>query len=258
MTIAITATAQLGTTPPSVLLNLTRTASTETTVRVRRMDADGTTRDVRTVDAGPTDISAGSAVVTDYEYRYGTSVTYLVQETGSTVAFSMDVPQPWLTHVGVPTRSVAVRFRPGAFALEEWAIDEGVFPVLERSSPIVVTGGARQEPVGSFTIAVSTPAELTALKDLFRDGSALLLNSSPSLGWGIDTAYITAGSIRRARTVAASLFAPDRDLEVPYRVVGRPDGGTRAAYAWANEAVVYALWSSIPVGTTWATVAAGP
>lgn len=256
MTIAITATAQPSTNPPSVLLNLTRTGSSETTVRVRRIDADGVTRDVRTIAAGPVDISTGTATVTDYEYPYGTSVTYLVQETGSTASFSMDVAQVWLTHIGVPSRSVAVRFRPGSFGVEEWGIEEGVFSVLERSTPIVVTGGSRQEGTGSFTIAVSTPGELTALKDLFRDGSALLLNASPSLGWHIETAYIAAGSIRRARTVA-SLFEPDRDLEVPYRVVSRPEGGTRAAYTWADEAADYATWSAIPAGTKWSQVAAG-
>lgn len=256
MAFTFTATAQPNTTPPSVLLSVTRTSGTTSTIHMDRIDADGVSREVRTATGSSLDVSSGSATVTDNEYRYGTSVTYRVrEEPGTSQDFSMEVDVPWLTHIGVPSRSRPVDFRIGTNDEEEWGLEQGVFDVLNRTTPIVVTGGARQAPVSSLTLSITSVAEKSAIRDLLSDGSALLLNVPTSLGLGLDSAYIAIGSASVSRPSSVGTEAL-WDIKLPYRVVSRPQSGTRAGYAWADVAASYGTWASIPAGTTWADLAA--
>lgn len=255
----MTATAQPNTTPPSVLLSITETGTPYTTpLTVQRMDADGVTRKVRTPSGAGLDLSSGSATLTDYEYPYGTSVTYILAESTSTTTgtFSMDVLDVWLTHLGVPALSLTVEHAPGTDQDETWALEQGVFPVLERSAPIVVSSGARQAPAMKLLVYAETDAERTALRQLLADGSPLLLNVSPSLGYGVSTSYVAVGNVTATRGVQLAT-SPLRILTLECQVVDRPEGGTRADYTWVDESAKYATWSAIPAGTTWAQLAAG-
>jgi hypothetical protein len=230
---------------------------TVSSVTISRTDPDGATRMVRTTDGGPLVLSGGAGTVWDNEIPYGVPVTYSVAEgSAPTVTASMDVAVPWLTHLGVPSRSVAADFRPGTNDSESWAITQGVFPILGRSTPIVITGSARTAPASKLVVGANDAGTRQALKSLLADGSPLLLNVSPTLGLGLATAYISVGNVTPSRLVDLGT-SPYWVFELPYQVISRPVGGTRAAVTWADESAKYATWASIPAGTTWAQIAAG-
>jgi hypothetical protein len=107
-----------------------------------------------------------------------------------------------------------------------------------------------------MTVGIAQASELAALKALLADGSPLLLNADQALGYGIDTAYIAAGTVTVTRSYQVLPY-PERDVKIDFQVVARPVGGTRAAVTWASESAKYATWASIPAGTTWAQIAAG-
>lgn len=254
---ALSASVDQSTTPPSVRIDIADTRATPaTSVVVTRQDSTGRSYPVRTADGGPLVVSGGTATLYDNELPYGTQVTYSVNVVGAVTATArIDVDSVWLTHPGVPSLSVPVDFRPGSFSSEEWAIDQGVFNVLGRSSPVVVTSGARTSPASSFTIYTETLDQLRALKQLFADGSPLLLNVSPTLNTGLDTSYITASGVTVSRP---SPVAPheDRDIAVKYQVVDRPTGGTQSAITWSDIAAKYATWADVAAAVkSWAALA---
>lgn len=257
-TVTITPTADPTNSPPRMKLDVTATGTpTVSSVTISREDPDGSIKLVRTTDGGPLVLSAGAGTVYDYEIPPGESVTYSIPEgSAPTTTTSMNTGAVWLVHLGVPSRSVSLRFRRGSFTSETWAIEQGVFPILGRATPIVVTGSARTAPASSFTVAIDQPADLTALRILLADGSPLFLSADVGLGYGIDTNYIAAGNVTVSRPVQPLLYS-ERDVEIPYQVVGRPAGGTRAGTTWADVAAEFATWASIPVGKTWAQLAAG-
>lgn len=257
-TVTITPTPEPSNTPPRMKLDVTATGTpTVTSVTLSRTDADGTTRLVRTSDGGPLVLSAGAGTIYDYEIPYGEAVTYSLPEgSAPTADTQLDTGAVWLVHLGLPSKSVSVRFRRGSFQSETWSIDQGIFPILGREEPIVITGSTRVAAASSLTLAIDQAADLAALKNLLRDGSPLLLNADTALGYGIDTAYIAVSNVTVSRSVSI-LYNGNRDVELPYQVIARPAGGTRALYTWADVAVDYTTWSSIPAGKTWAQLAAG-
>lgn len=254
----LTATAEPNNSPPRVRLDITETGTPViNAVTVTRTDADGRVSPVRTIDGGLLPVSGGVAQLFDYEVPFGTSVTYqIVEGNAPTDTASVDATDPWLIHIGVPTRSRPVDLRIGAHEQEEWAVDQGVFPILGRREPIVVTGSTRTAPSSSLIVGTDTLAEREDLSDLLADGSALLMNVSPTLGLGLGTAYIAVGNVTVKRLSSVGTD-PHWDLTLPYQVVARPAGGTRAVVTWADVAAKYSTWSSIPAGTTWAQLAAG-
>lgn len=255
MAFSFTATAQPATTPPSVLLSVTRNSGTAATIHMDRLDDDGLTREVRNLSGGDIDISSGSAVVTDYEYRYGTTVTYRVREEPTTSQdFAMDADAVWLTHIGVPTRSVTLFV--AEFGELTRPVERGVFAVLGRAEPIIVTGNRRSAPAGLIHARTKTHEERLALAAVLDDGSPLLLNVPVSLDWGLESAYVSFGDVTESRTIDWAGH-PWREWSLPYQVVARPVGGTRAGVTWSDGAGLYATWSSVPGGKTWAQAAAG-
>lgn len=257
-TFTLTATAQPTNDPPRVQLDVTETGTPViSAVTINRTDVDGRVRPVRTTDGGPLPVSGGVAQIFDYEIPYGTTATYQVVENNApTAGATLDVDVPWLIHLGVPSRSLTIDLRKGSHDQEEWDIDQAVFPILGRSEPIVITGTTRTAPASSLIAGTDTLGDRQAMKDLLADGSVLLLNVSPDLGLGLDTAYIAVGKVSSKRRSDVGTD-PYWDLQMPYQVVSRPAGGTRAAVTWADVAAKYATWSAIPAGTTWAQLAAG-
>lgn len=245
-TATLTATTDPTSTPPRVRLDVTVSGTPAiTSVVITRQNASGRSYPVRTADAGPLPVSGSTATLYDYELPYGTQATYSVNVAGTpSVTAEIDAESVWLTHPGVPSLSVPVDFRPGSFASEDWALDQGVFTVLGRSSPVVVTSGARTSPASSFTIYTETLEQLRALKQLFADGSPLLLNVSPLLGTGLDTSYIAANSVTVTRPSPVA-YHEDRDIAVKYQAVDRPAGGTSAAITWNDIAAKYSTWQAI-------------
>lgn len=256
-TFTLTATAEPAATPPRVRLDVGQTGTPALTgVNITRTDPDGRIRPVRSADGGPIPVST-TGVAYDYEVRYGASSTWTIAENNApTATTTLNVGVPWLVHLGDPTKSVTADFRVGTNESEEWGITQGVFPVLGREEAIVITSGARSAPTSSLIVAVNTPTARAAIRNLLADGSILFLNVPASLGLGMDSAYIAIGTVQPKRRSSIGTD-PYWDLELPYQVVARPAGGTRAAIAWTDVSARYATWSSVPTGNTWAQIAAG-
>lgn len=256
-TLTVTATEHPETTPPSVRLDVTATGTpTITSVTLSRTDPSGRAYPVRTSDGGPLVLSGGVATVWDYEIPYGTTSTYQASATGATSGTDtalLSVSDVWLVHPGVPSRSMAVSVAD--FGEVVGAADRGVFAVIGRSDPVVISGGARNSDAGVLELWTDTDPERVALKQLLSDSATLLLNVPASLGWGVDTCYISIGDVTATRPVVYAA-QPRRDWSLPYQVVARPSGGSQALRTWATVAGEYATWADLAAtGLTWAEVA---
>jgi hypothetical protein len=250
-TYTLTATAQTATTPPSVRLVLGVSGTGQPSkVTVQRIDADGITRPVRTPYGSTLPISGGTGLVYDYEYPYGTSVTYTLAEAPTTTAaFTMTITRPWLTHVGVPSRSVTfTTARGGGVLAEGYDVQQVALPILGSSYPLVISGGARMAPTITVPVLLKTTAEQVALRALLADASPLLLNAP--VGYGLTTAYVTVGKVDSSwqSPIVSDSY---RVANLPCQVVGRPGGPAQAPVTWAMVAAKYGTWASIPAGKTW-------
>jgi hypothetical protein len=256
-TLTITATPDPTSRPPSIRLDV-QDAGTPAipSTTLYRLDPDGRNRKVRTADDGPLVISGGVGTVIDYEVPLGSTVTYVTSQAGGpTVDASVDSDQAWLVDPGSPAQSVQLDLRRGSNSEEQWAIDQGSFAVLGRSTPIVVTSGARTAPSSTLITSVPTLAQLSAFRSLLSGGAPLLLNVPPQLGLGIDTAYISVGnvSVSRPSDVGSEQL---RDLTLPYQVVDRPAGGTQAAITWNDIAAKYPTWAAVAASArSWSELA---
>jgi hypothetical protein len=234
-TLTLTATAEPDHIPPRVRLDVTDTGGPAiTAVTIYRLDSDGRQRLVRTADDGPLQVSGGSAMVYDYEIPYGAVATYVIAEGNApTAVTTLNVGVPWLVHPGVPTRSQPIHISEfGSFARP---VERGVFRVLGRSEPVVVTAGARSAGEGTISVRTKTDAGRAALDLLLDDGSPLLLNLPSDLGWGMATCYVSIGDVAAARTLEVADH-PWREWVLPYLIVSRPAGGTQAAIMWDDIA----------------------
>lgn len=256
-TLAIALVQQMNTTPPSVRVDVTETGTPSVgTVTVLRTDPDGLTRPVRTPDGGPLAISGGVATVTDFEVPYGAAVTYSIAANNvPTVSGSLGETDAWLTHLGVPSRSVKLLVI-AELADREQDTGAAVLEVMDRARPIIISGATRPAETGGLVVQTTTADELTAMRALLADDAVLLLNMPPSLGYLEPTAYVSVGRLRAARLVDYGP-EPRRLWTLPYRVADRPAGGTRALVTHADVSARFARHSDIPAGVTHAQIAAG-
>lgn len=256
-TLGLALTPQLATTPPSYRVTVSETGSPSVgSVTVLRTDPDGLTRPVRTTDGGPLPISGGTATVTDNEVPFGVPVTYSIAVNNNpTIAGNLQVPEAWLIHLGVPSKSVML---PTIAELTDREQDTAavVLQPMDRPRPLTIAGSSRPSETGGLVVQTSTSSELVAMRALLDDDSVLLFNVPPSLGYLEPTAYVSIGRARAARLVD---YGPEqrRLWTLPYQVVDRPAGGTRAQVAHADVSARFARWSDISAGTTWAQIAAG-
>lgn len=258
-TLALGATADPASSPPSVVLQVVDTGTPAvSSVTILRLDPDGRYRKVRTSDDGPLLLSGGTASLVDYEVPLGSRVTYKVDQANlPTVDAVVDSDVPWLVNPGSPARSMPLSLRKGSNDSELWATDRGVFQVLGRPTPVVITGGTRAAAASSLLASTGSLSELTSLASLLADGGALLLNVPPQLGLGIATAYISIGDVTVTRPSDIGTQQM-RDITMPYQVVDRPVGGTQAGLTWLDVAARYATWSELAAAVpSWAALA-GP
>jgi len=255
----LTATPDPTYSPPRIRLDFTDTAATPvTSVTINRQNASGRVYPVRTSDGGPLPTSGGAATVFDYEAPPEQLLTYSTTITGGPTATAtlLPVPAVRLIHPGIPSRSMSIQLRRATNAQEDWDIQQGSFAVLGRSTPIVATGGARIAAASSLIVAISSDDERLALKQLLSDGAPLLLSVAPSLGFGLESAYIAIGKVSSARPVDLGTVQ-ERDIVLPYQVVARPAGGTRGGLTWDKVAATYPTWADLAAtGMTWAQLAA--
>lgn len=261
MTVTVTPTVELSTgygDPPRVQLDVADTGSL-TEVTVTRLNPDGRTVPVRTEDGGPLPLSSGVGLVYDYEPWFGQPATYSTLENPSTMSSPVTVgeTQAWLINPGVPEISMPIDFYVGSFAEEEWGVRQGIFWPMGRETPVVQSDGVLRAPASSVTVVIDTPDELTRLKTLLRDAGTLLLNVPPSLGLGVDTAYISVGAPRNRR-ISDIGSDPHRAVDLPYLVVDRPAGGTQAERTLVDLLAYPSLASLAAAYDTLFDVLAGP
>lgn len=256
-TLGLTATPQPTSTPPGVRLDVTASGTpTVTSVTVMRTDTGGRAYPVRTSDGGPLPLSGGVATIFDYEIPYGQTATYSVAATGVTTANAtalLDVSAIWLVHVGVP--AVSVPLFVSEFGELVRPSNQGVFDIIGRKDPVVVSGGARGSAAGTLSLRTKTDSERVALDQLLDDATGLFLNVPAGLRWGVESCYIAVGDVTAERTVEWAEH-PYREWRLPYRVVGRPAGGSQASRTYATVAGEYATYAAIAAtGKTYAELA---
>lgn len=245
MTLNVVATLEAGNLPPRVRLDVTSVGGANLQATPTRLDADGRTVPVRTPDGNPLPltVSGGNRVglLYDYEPPFGTTVQYGTSEVGlSGSPLLIDVAQPWLVHVGIPTLSQPVTFAEGSFAEETWTVARGVFYPIGRTNPVVITDGARKGSASSMTLITQTLAELAGVKALLADASTLLLNVDARQGTGVDTGYVSIGDVT-PRRLTGTVIDGYRLVQLPYTVVNRPAGGSQSQRTYSD---VLNAWST--------------
>lgn len=239
----LTATPEPDNVPPRIRLDLVWTeAGTEATIS--RIDPDNRTRVVRGGD--PATITAFLWTGYDYESWFGSSTVYTALIGASlvtAVAVTLDVTVPWLRHVGTPALSIAPDI--GGDGSPEYALTRAVFSPMGRTYPIVVTDGRRHAKTATLTINTWTLAERESLLDLLDDGSVLLYDVPPSLGWGITHAYIAPGNLTETRQVETIAGVPYRAWALPYDVVDVPVIGTTPPWTYAAVIVAYSTYATV-------------
>lgn len=255
-TLALTVTQQPATVPPSIRITVTETGSPSVgTVTVQRTDPDGTTSPVRTTDGAPLPLSGGIANVTDYELPYGYTVTYRVAagNNPSTTA-RLDVPDVWLTAIGVPSQSQQIQLV--RMASRQRAANRGLMQPIGRKNPIAISDGVRSGASGDLVVRTITDAQRRALDRLLDDSQVLLLNIPSVKDFGVDPCYVSIGETQEDRVMR---FGAEqrREWTLPYQIVDRPGGGSRAQYIYADLSAQYATYAAIPAGTTYAQLSAG-
>ena len=244
--------------PPRVRLDVTVTGGITSTT-ITRQDPDGRIVPVRTNTGDPLPISGGTAILYDYEAPFGAQVWYSSLEDPASVAqATVDDPIVWLIHPGVPVLSTPIELAAGSAAEEEWAVQQGIFWVMGRETPVVHTDGARKAPASTLSVITETLSQLRAMKALLADTSPLLLNVPPSLDLGLDTTYIAIGSVtpRRPSDIGSEQL---RTLTLPYTVVARPAGGSQATRTYADPAMDYGSYADLKAAyASYLALTAGP
>lgn len=269
MTLTVTPTVNLGSTPPSVSLQVTDSTNTVTSVTVTRFVSGGSSNVVRTSDGGPLPLTTSDTTkvgtLIDNEPPYAAPVQYSLDGgTTLTSAVTVAATRVWLVHPTKPALSMPLTV--SGLPTRSRAVARGVFAPLNRRTPIVVTDGARKAPTFTLGVRTASLTELAALDALLDDASTLLLNVPASKGWGVGAAYIAVGDITETRPIAYGPFAY-REWSLPYQVVDAPISGTAANTAggtpgvrtwsdlsvervtWANAGAAYSLWSKAEAGT---------
>jgi hypothetical protein len=117
--------------------------------------------------------------------------------------------------------------------------------------------------VGTFT-----DDERSALEGVLADGSVLLLNVPPSLGYGVASSYVQFFDVDENRVIDFGPW-PWREWPLPYQTVDRPAGGTQAGVTWNDVATVgdddytaaegsaFATWDEVAAAyDSWSALAA--
>ncbi|MGZ4617182.1 MAG: hypothetical protein ACXV3F_00330 [Frankiaceae bacterium] len=259
MTITVTPTVDTANWPARVKLSVSASAG-ETSTTITRLNPDGTTWPVRTNDGNPLALSGGSGLLYDYEAPYGAAVSYSSQESPSTVSaqVTVAVSRVWLVHPGVPSLSQPVRLAAGAFTRRTRPVTQGVFQVMGRTNPVVVSDGARKGVQSTLTVLTQSQADADAIDALMSDAGVVLLNIPTTLGYNFRTCYIAPGEMQSG-PVVDKVFETWQTFSWPFYVVDRPAGGSQAQRTWADVIAGYASWSAVKAHySTWTDVIAGP
>lgn len=260
MAVTVTPTVEPAYEPPRVKLEVVADSAT-TEVTVLRLDPDGSTSPVRTDDGNPLQLTLSGSdrvgEVYDYEPPYQEAIAYYAEEDPATVSgeITVDVDVPWLVHLGIPTLSRSVTL--ASFGGRTRPVRRAIYRPMGSRFAVAHTDGRRKAAESAIELRIDTLAELYALEDLTDDASVLLLNVPASLGWGVRHEYVSVGDIEEVRLIEYAA-EPRRYYQMPYVVVARPEGGTRAAWSMDDIAANFATMNDIKAAfPTMADIAAG-
>lgn len=261
-TVTVTPTVELDAIPPRVRLDVVDTGTpTIVAVTVTRLNPDGTTAVVRTDDGNPLVLatvgSQRQGTVYDNEVPYGAPVSYSTQENAATVSteVTVNVAEPWLIHPGVP--ALSKRITVASIGPRQRRVRRSVYYPMGGRYPVVHTDGRRKVHEGDIELRVDSLQELSELEALTEDTTALLLNIPATLDWGIAHSYLSLGDLEEVRLVDYA-GDPHRYYRLPYVVVERPEGGSRAAWTMADIPARFASMLDIKNAfPTMADIAAG-
>lgn len=236
-TLTVTAAAQPANVPPRVLVTVTDSGTPlVASATVIRTGSDGT-QIVRTPDGLPLAINGTTHIGTvyDYEASFDVSYVYSTIETPVTPSSSVTLTSAvvWLVHPGTPLLSMPVLRGIESHREHAYTANLGIFDVQGRADAIVITDGRRKTPSGTLTVMTQTTAELLALRAVVRDLTPLLLNVPATMQMGLATSYLSIGDVSEVRETDADP-EPFYTSSLPYRVVGRPVGGSTAARSYAD------------------------
>lgn len=236
MTTTLTATPEPSNVPPRVRLDLTWTGATEASIV--RTDPDGQVRTVR--DADPVTLTSSTALVYDYESFLGQATSYEAFVSGSSVSsssVSLDVTNPWLRHPGVPDLSIEITgdIEIAGDGEPVYALNRAKFEPLGREFPLIVTDGRRKAKSTTFRMRTFEEADREALLALLADGSAILLDVPPSLGWArLKHQYMAFADVSPVPIVPSNPRSQWDEWSLPYDQVDRPAGGLQAQRTYAT------------------------
>lgn len=189
----------------------------------------------------------------DYEAPNGVGVLYRARGnivTPTTVVgpwltmtsgVSWSSSSTWIKHPSDTTKNQTVRIAAQPSLTRP--ARQGVFPVLGRANPVVVSD-TRQGVVGTLVVATLTNAQAESLLELLGSTDVLLVQTPAAIGFG--SRFVAVGDIVEARTNRTVLY-PSRYWELPFVEVDAPadDGVFIAGLAWADLVDAYADWNAL-------------
>lgn len=250
----LTATAEPGSWPPRVRLNVSGRTSVSQ-LQVVRVAADRATELVRS----PVKLTGGVGVAHDPEVPFGFPVSYRTVESSgaeSSGVVTLDSAAVWLVHPFVPSLSMAVvgsSLTEPEFARE--AFDERDRPTssarvlpLNRRKAITQRASTRQPAESRMVVRTWTLEQATAMEQLTDDDSPLLLNVSPDLRWGLPTMWVQLGDAKDRRLGIEGAHEA-REWVLPYTVVDRPEGDAAPSWTYDDLSATLATYDDMP--RTW-------
>ncbi|WP_256788783.1 hypothetical protein [Frankia sp. AvcI1] len=236
------------------------------TVTVTRSDPTGTVIPVRS--AAPATLTSGQWVGADVEAPADRPVWYTATEPAGSAVISQPVTLPgstgyWLISPGRPSLSMRITPAEDHATTKNRTLPQGVFQVLGREDPIVVSG-RRWAPTTTLKILTFTDEERRALEALLDDGQTLYYRAPAADAAGDDSGYIAVGAYDSSRI---GYGLPARVHTLPVTYTGRPSGlgraaspgdgigaggGTGTTYGgtWADVLATYQTWADVTLAKT--------
>lgn len=224
-------------------LTVTKGANPAWTLAQVQRSVDGGTTWVDVRDYAMHDVTGLTSVsISDYEAPPDTAVIYrargLTVAAGGTIAgdwsastsakswalvynlANCDGAVAWLKNPLDPNLNMLVRLGPGSLISKTRRISRGVFDILGRQNPVVVSDSRRSIET-TLTILTMTVAEEARVIALFASATTLLLQAPDVFGWA--SAYISAGDLVEEQSIP-NISRSERRFTVPIGVTDAPVG----------------------------------
>jgi hypothetical protein len=227
----------------------------QTRVKVDRIGSSGFQSTILAGDS--VQLAAGFGSIEDYEAPLDMAVYYIISKVipvGSAIQTTNEVTVPadgltWLKDPGYPSMNMTVPVVTSIEALLRPS-KAGIFPILDRPNPIVVTG-KRQSALGELILHTLTSGERRDMTALLARGTTLLLQTPAEHEFG--SQYIHVADVVESRVGLAT--EPARRWQLPFVIVDRPEGLSAPSAinrTWQAVKDAYPTWAGLKAsGLTW-------